>query len=251
MSVEPWQKKRLCYIFNVSCPTRESALSPQQLWCANRWWLLHGLFRSWHLLWSQESLSGESQVCPSNHVRWTLQPNSVYTKKKIFTKYRRSLSNTSFIQERGAILAHIHNQKVQDVLAFYLSQLETSNELHTNFKTRNFWIGSFPSCSPKQMIKKYFHAGLQQEILHQTLVWPYALAGAGCEDAARTDKAATFLAPQGWRTSLIRTPFAGIQERTPSSVALPLDNLTTKGEKEKPCGSETVKELKGPWHHCT
>ncbi|CAB1339350.1 unnamed protein product [Coregonus sp. 'balchen'] len=32
-------------------------------------------------------------------------------------------------QERGGILAQIHNQKVQDILAFYLSQLETSNEI--------------------------------------------------------------------------------------------------------------------------
>uniref|UniRef100_A0AAY5JXB0 C-type lectin domain-containing protein n=1 Tax=Esox lucius TaxID=8010 RepID=A0AAY5JXB0_ESOLU len=45
-------------------------------------------------------------------------------------------------QERGGILAHIHNQKVQDILAFYLSQLETSNEVTDHdFETRNFWIG--------------------------------------------------------------------------------------------------------------
>ncbi|XP_041727428.1 C-type lectin domain family 18 member A-like isoform X2 [Coregonus clupeaformis] len=45
-------------------------------------------------------------------------------------------------QERGGILAQIHNQKVQDILAFYLSQLETSNEVtDPDFKTRNFWIG--------------------------------------------------------------------------------------------------------------
>ncbi|XP_075881869.1 C-type lectin domain family 18 member A-like [Nelusetta ayraudi] len=44
-------------------------------------------------------------------------------------------------QERGGVLADIHNQKVQDILAFYLSQLETSNELNTNYETRNFWIG--------------------------------------------------------------------------------------------------------------
>ncbi|XP_044060150.1 C-type lectin domain family 18 member A-like isoform X2 [Siniperca chuatsi] len=48
----------------------------------------------------------------------------------------------SHCQERGGILAHIHNQKVQDILAFYLSQLETSNEVtNTDFETRNFWIG--------------------------------------------------------------------------------------------------------------
>ncbi|XP_071345867.1 C-type lectin domain family 18 member A-like [Trachinotus anak] len=48
----------------------------------------------------------------------------------------------SHCQERGGILAQIHNQKVQDILAFYLSQLETSNEVaNTDFETRNFWIG--------------------------------------------------------------------------------------------------------------
>ncbi|XP_029000305.1 C-type lectin domain family 18 member A-like isoform X2 [Betta splendens] len=45
-------------------------------------------------------------------------------------------------QERGAILAHIYNQKVQDMLAFYLSRLDTSNEVpNADFETRNFWIG--------------------------------------------------------------------------------------------------------------
>ncbi|KAM3625921.1 uncharacterized protein V6R79_019824 [Siganus canaliculatus] len=48
----------------------------------------------------------------------------------------------SHCQDRGGILAHIHNQKVQDILAFYLSQLEISNEVaNTDFETRNFWIG--------------------------------------------------------------------------------------------------------------
>lgn len=40
-------------------------------------------------------------------------------------------------------MAQIHNQKVQDILAFYLSQLETNNELTRNdFETENFWIGT-------------------------------------------------------------------------------------------------------------
>ncbi|XP_071374486.1 C-type lectin domain family 18 member A-like, partial [Centroberyx affinis] len=48
----------------------------------------------------------------------------------------------SHCQDRGGILAQIHNQKVQDILAFYLSQLETSNEVtNSDFETRNFWIG--------------------------------------------------------------------------------------------------------------
>ncbi|KFV75459.1 C-type lectin domain family 18 member A, partial [Struthio camelus australis] len=45
-------------------------------------------------------------------------------------------------QEKGAMLAQIRNQKVQDILAFYLSRLETSNRVtDTDFETRNFWIG--------------------------------------------------------------------------------------------------------------
>ncbi|TNN87421.1 C-type lectin domain family 18 member A [Liparis tanakae] len=44
-------------------------------------------------------------------------------------------------QDRRGVLVPIHNQKVQDILAFYLSQLETSNEVtNTDFETRNFWI---------------------------------------------------------------------------------------------------------------
>lgn len=58
----------------------------------------------------------------------------------------------SFLQERGGNLAHIHNQKVQDILAFYLGQLGTNNELTNNdFETQNFWIGMFPS----RIIKHY------------------------------------------------------------------------------------------------
>ncbi|XP_068617021.1 C-type lectin domain family 18 member A-like [Brachionichthys hirsutus] len=45
-------------------------------------------------------------------------------------------------QERGGILAHIHNQKVQDILAFHLSQMEMSNKVtNSDFKTPSFWIG--------------------------------------------------------------------------------------------------------------
>uniref|UniRef100_A0A3B4Z0N8 C-type lectin domain family 18 member B-like n=1 Tax=Stegastes partitus TaxID=144197 RepID=A0A3B4Z0N8_9TELE len=48
----------------------------------------------------------------------------------------------SHCQELGGALAQIHSQKVQDILAFYLTQLETSNEvMNTDFETRNFWIG--------------------------------------------------------------------------------------------------------------
>ncbi|XP_059810232.1 C-type lectin domain family 18 member A-like isoform X1 [Hypanus sabinus] len=45
-------------------------------------------------------------------------------------------------QERGGILAQVKNQKVQDILAFYLGQLENANEVtNPDFETRNFWIG--------------------------------------------------------------------------------------------------------------
>ncbi|XP_075966310.1 C-type lectin domain family 18 member A-like [Anarhichas minor] len=48
----------------------------------------------------------------------------------------------SHCQDRRGILVQIHNQKVQDILAFYLSQLETSNEVtNSDFETRNFWMG--------------------------------------------------------------------------------------------------------------
>lgn len=40
------------------------------------------------------------------------------------------------------MLAQIESQKVQDILAFYLSRLETTNEVtDRDFDTRNFWIG--------------------------------------------------------------------------------------------------------------
>ncbi|XP_039707262.1 C-type lectin domain family 18 member C-like isoform X7 [Pteropus medius] len=45
-------------------------------------------------------------------------------------------------QEKGGVLAQIESQKVQDILAFYLGRLETTNEVtDSDFETRNFWIG--------------------------------------------------------------------------------------------------------------
>ncbi|XP_066541609.1 C-type lectin domain family 18 member C-like [Hoplias malabaricus] len=45
-------------------------------------------------------------------------------------------------QERGGILAQVTNQKVQDIIAFYLSQLENTNEVtDRDFETCNFWMG--------------------------------------------------------------------------------------------------------------
>ncbi|KAM9048400.1 C-type lectin domain family 18 member A-like isoform 1-T2 [Megaptera novaeangliae] len=45
-------------------------------------------------------------------------------------------------QGKGGVLAQIESQKVQDILAFYLGRLETTNEVTNNdFETRNFWIG--------------------------------------------------------------------------------------------------------------
>uniref|UniRef100_A0A3B3B9L0 C-type lectin domain family 18 member A n=1 Tax=Oryzias melastigma TaxID=30732 RepID=A0A3B3B9L0_ORYME len=48
----------------------------------------------------------------------------------------------SHCQSLGGILAEIHSQKVQDILAFYLSELQASNEVtHADSETGNFWIG--------------------------------------------------------------------------------------------------------------
>nr|XP_045013843.1 C-type lectin domain family 18 member A isoform X2 [Jaculus jaculus] len=45
-------------------------------------------------------------------------------------------------QAKGGVLAQIESQKVQDILAFYLGRLETTNEVTgSDFETRNFWIG--------------------------------------------------------------------------------------------------------------
>ncbi|KAF6288472.1 hypothetical protein mRhiFer1_009183 [Rhinolophus ferrumequinum] len=45
-------------------------------------------------------------------------------------------------QGKGGILAQIESQKVQDILAFYLGRLESTNEVtDSDFETRNFWIG--------------------------------------------------------------------------------------------------------------
>lgn len=46
------------------------------------------------------------------------------------------------LQGKGGVLAQIESQKVQDILAFFLSRLETANEVtDSDFETRNFWIG--------------------------------------------------------------------------------------------------------------
>ncbi|XP_073911769.1 C-type lectin domain family 18 member A-like isoform X7 [Castor canadensis] len=43
---------------------------------------------------------------------------------------------------KGGVLAQIESQKVQDILAFYLGRLESTNEVtNSDFETRNFWIG--------------------------------------------------------------------------------------------------------------
>ncbi|XP_035868094.1 C-type lectin domain family 18 member C-like isoform X3 [Phyllostomus discolor] len=55
-------------------------------------------------------------------------------------------------QGKGGVLAQIESQKVQDILAFYLGRLETTNEVtDSDFETRNFWIGlaTVWSCRPR------------------------------------------------------------------------------------------------------
>ncbi|NXF90807.1 CL18A protein, partial [Eubucco bourcierii] len=45
-------------------------------------------------------------------------------------------------QEKGAVLAQIRTQKVQDILAFYLGHLASGNRVaESDFETGNFWIG--------------------------------------------------------------------------------------------------------------
>ncbi|XP_030313850.1 C-type lectin domain family 18 member A [Calypte anna] len=45
-------------------------------------------------------------------------------------------------QGKGAMLAQVRSQKVQDILAFYLSHLERGNKVtESDFESRNFWIG--------------------------------------------------------------------------------------------------------------
>ncbi|XP_036782848.2 C-type lectin domain family 18 member A isoform X2 [Manis pentadactyla] len=54
------------------------------------------------------------------------------------TYYRAKMT----CQRKGGVLAQIESQKVQDILAFYLSRLESTNEVtDRDFETRNFWIG--------------------------------------------------------------------------------------------------------------
>lgn len=53
-----------------------------------------------------------------------------------------SAASVASLQEKGAMLAQVSNQKVQDILAFFLSRLESSNRVtDTDFETQNFWIG--------------------------------------------------------------------------------------------------------------
>ncbi|XP_052584788.1 C-type lectin domain family 18 member A-like isoform X1 [Peromyscus californicus insignis] len=93
-------------------------------------------------------------------------------------------------QGKGGVLAQIENQKVQDILAFYLGRLETTNEVtDSDFETRNFWIGSW------------------------TLRWGATLATLAQDSPTRQ----------------LRTPSAGLLENTSPSRVLPLGSLTTRG----------------------
>lgn len=57
------------------------------------------------------------------------------------------------------MLAQIESQKVQDILAFYLGRLETTNEVtESDFETRNFWIGeclAVEECGNWEDLKPY------------------------------------------------------------------------------------------------
>lgn len=58
------------------------------------------------------------------------------------SRFEPPAASVASLQEKGAMLAQVSNQKVQDILAFFLSRLESSNRVtDTDFETRNFWIG--------------------------------------------------------------------------------------------------------------
>lgn len=63
------------------------------------------------------------------------------------------------LQGKGGVLAQIESQKVQDILAFYLGRLETTNEVtDSDFETRNFWIGeclAVEGCGRWEGLKPY------------------------------------------------------------------------------------------------
>lgn len=175
--------------WSVLCLNRESAVSFPQLWCHDRWRLLHGVSTSWHLLWSQESLSGERQVCVA---RWQGETSFTaivhHIKHHVKTFILLSVWPSLCLnhQEQGGILAQIHNQKVQDILAFYLSHLETSNEVtNADFETRNFWIGNVFHPNKCSNIVMCSNTQQHYQIRWQTLLsyWPDVPPGAGSGDA--------------------------------------------------------------------
>ncbi|XP_072823815.1 C-type lectin domain family 18 member C isoform X1 [Vicugna pacos] len=101
-------------------------------------------------------------------------------------------------QGKGGMLAQIESQKVQDILAFYLGRLETTNEVtNSDFETRNFWIGSL---------------GCQ---------WSPGISGVGPTLAA--------VGSQGSPIRWLKTPFAGPLGSTSPSPVSPLGSLTTRG----------------------
>lgn len=99
------------------------------------------------------------------------------------------------------MLAQIRNQKVQDILAFYLSRLEMGNRVtDTDFETGNFWIGE------RQQYPGYRG--------------PRMLA----------DMSTHLLLPQVSPTRHPRPPSAGMWVTHPRSPALLLASRTTRGK---------------------
>ncbi|XP_055407943.1 LOW QUALITY PROTEIN: C-type lectin domain family 18 member C-like [Bubalus kerabau] len=131
-------------------------------------------------------------------------------------------------QGKGGVLAQIESQKVQDILAFYLGRLETTNEVtDSDFETRNFWIG-------EELTERSRKCGTGSQgwgpTGHQAAGSGQALSpgsGWGLETLGVGPTLAAVA--QGSPTRVPRTPSAGPLGSTSPSPASPLGSQTTRG----------------------
>lgn len=73
---------------------------------------------------------------------------------------------------RGGILAQVTNQKIQDIMAFYLSHLENTNEVtDPDFDTCNFWIGEDTSSQQCCIL----HFSVESQLIHITTTHCYCI----------------------------------------------------------------------------
>ncbi|XP_061242694.1 C-type lectin domain family 18 member C-like isoform X1 [Bos javanicus] len=131
-------------------------------------------------------------------------------------------------QGKGGVLAQIESQKVQDILAFYLGRLETTNEVtDSDFETRNFWIGrelTERSRKCRAGSQGWGPTGHRAAGSRQALS-PGSGRGPGTLGAGPTLAAVA----QGSPTRAPRTPSAGPRGSTSPSQASPLGSQTTRG----------------------